>query len=185
MPPAPEPTRAQLDQIPFATIAVSIDGGPRGFVIPLADNGGYLDYADQTRRGIVMYGGLVTGTHGYGYNLSAVRHAIDDPVAEPVPLADWPTVVDRSYQFPRRDQKGYAITLRCHYQPVAREEVVIAEIIFDLTRVEETCANNTRTVTNTYWVEPETGFIWKSEQWIGPNQPQLTIEIVRPYRKGA
>ncbi|MEM9736470.1 MAG: YjbF family lipoprotein, partial [Pseudomonadota bacterium] len=76
--PAPEPvtvTRAQLNQIPFATISLAIQESPPAFVVPLADNGGYLTYMDQTRRGIVMQGGAVVGTLGFGIDLNGVRSA--------------------------------------------------------------------------------------------------------------
>ena len=176
-------TRAQLDQIPFATIAVSSEISPRAYVIPLADNGGYLSYVDESQRTLVLFGGLITGTYGLGLNLAGVKHAVDDPVANPTPVDSWPTAIDRSYQFPRRDQNGYSITVRCQFQQVASETIEIVELNFDLIRVQETCRNNVRTFTNTYWAEAATGRIWKSVQWIGPQQNQLTIEVIRPYQR--
>jgi len=54
----PELTRAQLNEIPFATIALTFGDGPRTFLVPLADNGGYLNYLGSGGRGLVMLGGL-------------------------------------------------------------------------------------------------------------------------------
>ena len=179
--PQPEMTRAQLDLIPFATIALSFDGGPRTFLVPLADNGGYLNYLDASRRGLVMLGGAVTATKALGQDLKAVRHHRGDPIARPTPLADWPLHLYRDYQFRQRDGAAYSITLSCVFERVARERVEIVEIGFDVVRVSETCTNAARSVTNTYWVEAETGFIWKSDQWLGPHLGQATVEIIRPY----
>jgi len=179
--PQPELTRAELDQIPYATIALSFEGGPRTFLVPLADNGGYLSYMDEGRHGLVMKGGAVTGTLGLGQDLKAVTHHISDPIAVAMPLEQWPGMVYRDYQFRQRDLGQYSVTMACVFQPLASERIEIVEIAFDVVRVAETCTNAARKVANTYWVEPDTGFIWKSEQWLGPHLPEATVEIIRPY----
>lgn len=179
--PAREMTRAELNQIPFATIALTIDGNPRAFVVPVADNAGYLVYQDPARRGVVMRGGLITATHGFGYDMDAVAHRRNDPVAEPTPLPEWPATVERSYAFSIRGIKQYEIGVACTYERGVREFVEIVELRFEVVRMVETCRNPQRTFVNTYWVAPESGFIWKSEQWIGPRLSPVTLEIIRPY----
>ena len=182
--PPPVFTRAQLNAVPFATIAVKDPEGNRAFVVPLADNGGYLVYQDALRRGIIMFGGLVTATQGLPFNLGAVRHAQDDPIAKQRPVAEWPGFVFRNYQFiGRGGARDFQITTSCTYQVIAREQIEIIELFFDTVRIAETCTNSARSFTNTYWADPETGFIWRSEQWIGPRQDQLNIEIIRPYSR--
>lgn len=178
--PAPERTRAELDEIPYATIAVTFEER-RAFLVPLADNEGYLDYRDSTSRGIRMLGGAVAGTEGLGEDLEAVRFASDDPVAHPAPLAEWPDELFRAYQFRKRERPQYSITLGCRYQRLARETVEIIELSYDLVRVSEICRNQRREVVNTYWVEEDTGFIWKSRQWLGPAIGEVRVEIIRPY----
>ncbi len=128
-----------------------------------------------------MLGGAVTGTQAFGKDLEGVLHDPRDPVAHPMPLAEWPGRVDRQYQFTVRDTGAYAVTLACVYDRVAAETIEIVEIGFDLVRISETCTNARRQVVNTYWVEADTGSIWKSEQWLGPDLGQVTIEIIRPY----
>jgi len=179
--PQPELTREQLNQIPSATIALSLGDGPRTFLVPLADNGGYLNYLDSGGHGLVMLNGAVTGTQALGKDLEAVRHHPDDPIANPTPVAGWPGSVYRDYQFAQRSGAEYSITLACVFERLARETIEIIEIDFDVVRISEVCTNARRQVTNTYWVEPETGFIWKSTQWLGPHLDQATIEIIRPY----
>jgi hypothetical protein len=177
----PELTRAQLDEIPFATIALTLGGGPRTFLVPLADNGGYLNYLDADGHGLVMLGGAVTGTQALGQDLEAVRHQPGDPVAYPTPLAGWPGRVWRDYQFAQRSGAEYSITLDCVFERLARETIDIVEINFEVVRISEVCTNARRQITNTYWVEAQTGFIWKSSQWLGPHLEPATIEIIRPY----
>ena len=181
-PPPPELTREALNQIPSATIALILGTeGPRTYLVPLADNGGYLTYLDSAGHGLVMFGGAVTGTQAFGKDLEAVRHDRRDPIAHPMPLTDWPAQIYRDYQYALRDGEDYSVTLSCVFDRVVAETVEIVEINFELVRIGETCTNARRQVVNTYWVEEDTGFIWKSVQWLGPSLGQVTVEIIRPY----
>jgi len=181
----PLPSRAQLDEVPYAMIALSRSDSPgTGFVTPIVDNDGYLVYQDASRRSVVMKGGLLAATLGFSYDLAAVKHQQDDPVAIPTPVASWPGTLYRNYQFTLQSRDDFEITVRCILEPVVRERIEIFELTYDLMRVQERCGNGRRTFTNTYWVEPETGFIWKSEQWVGPRVTPFTVEIIHPYSPG-
>ena len=180
---APKITRALLNQVPFATIAISTEdsGDAKSILVPLANNGGHLVYEDTLGGSFVIFGGLVTATHGLAKNLSAVKYGLDDPVAKPTPVSDWPDTVARNYQFARTNAKDYEISVVCVPRVAARERIEIFEILFTVVRIQETCTNPRRTFTNTYWVKEENGFIWKSEQWIGPEPGLVTVEIIRPF----
>lgn len=178
---APALTRAELNRIGSAVIAVAREDGPRAFLVPLSDNGGYLNYRDNAGNAVVMLGGAVSRTESLGRDLQAVRHHRLDPIAHQTPLADWPGRVPRDYQYAVRDLGSYNITLDCVFTSVARETIEIVELSYDLVRMSEICTNARRQVSNTYWVDAETGFVWKSEQWAGPSLGHLTVEIIRPY----
>lgn len=178
--PVPEVTRAQLNEVPFATIGVSFGQG-RSYIVPIADNEGYLDYRDNAGRSIRMHDGLVVATEGAGADLNAIRFAQDDPIANRSPLDEWPESVFREYQYKWRHGSQYGVTLACKYQRLAAETIEIVEIDFDVVRVVETCTNQKRQVVNTYWVEPADGFIWRSEQWLGPRIGSVEVDIIRPY----
>lgn len=177
-----EPTRAELERIRSAVIAVSRIDGPRAFVVPLARNGPFLTYLDANRRGLVFRGNALVATQGQAFDLEAVRFAPDDPIANPTPLLEWPERVDRVYEFHQRDIGPYIIALTCTFQRLGREEIEIVEREYALIRVIERCRNHRREVINTYWMEPDTGFAWKSRQWAGPDLPPFVIEIIRPFR---
>lgn len=179
-----EMTRAELNQIPYATISLSLGDNPRALVVPIADNGGYLVYQDTAQRGVVMRGGLITATHGFGYNLDSVAHRRDDPVVSPTPLPQWPASVERSYSFTLRGQIDYEIAVACAFERGVREFIEIVELRFEVVRMVETCTSPKRQFVNTYWADPDSGFIWKSVQWVGPRIPAMTVEIVRPYGSG-
>ena len=179
--PAPAMTRAELDRIPYATAAFSKAGGARVILVPVVDNGGYLNYRDPGGDSVIMFGGAISGSESLGFDLQAVQHHPRDPIAHQMPLADWPGRLSRVYEFLQRDLGRYVIALDCVYEPAVPEKIEIFELIFDLMRVNEVCTNAERQVINSYWVDVETGFIWKSEQWVGPQVGHVTVEIIRPY----
>jgi hypothetical protein len=177
----PELTRAELNKIPYATISVSADGGPRAYLVPLANNAGYLDYRDAASNSVRILGGAVAAFETTGYDLDAVRYDPADPIAYPRPLALWSASVWRQYQLSARHHNAYVISLKCVFQIQERKAIEIVEINFDLTRITEVCTNARRQVTNTYWIDQDTGFIWKSEQWLGPKIGHVSIELIRPF----
>lgn len=174
-------TRAAVERIPYAAIAISIGGGPRAVLAPIADNDGYLNHRDASGNALVMYGNAVAGTGSLGQDLLAVRFDRRDPIAHPTPLADWPGRLHREYQFAVRDLGVESVVLDCLLEAAGRETVEIVQIRYELLRVDEVCTDDSRQVTNRYWVEDDTGFVWKSEQWLGPALGRYTIEILRPY----
>ena len=179
--PSPKLTRAELNRIPFATIAVSSNGGQRAYLVPLADNGGYLDYRDAANNSVRMLGGAVAGFESAGYDLDGVLYDQNDPIAHKKPLSQWPAQIWREYQFAVRHFDPWIISLNCVFRPRGRETIEIAEVKVEVMRVDEVCNNARRQVTNIYWVEEESGFIWMSRQWLGPKIGEVLIEVIRPY----
>ena len=132
----------------------------------------------------VLTGGVVSSSDVVADSLPCVT--VSDEPSDTVwigtlPPAQWPGRVQRDYRYARRDLPSYRITLDCVFTRVARERIEIVEVSYDLVRMGETCTNADRQVENTYWVQEATGFVWKSEQWIGPETGHATIEVVRPY----
>lgn len=178
------PTRERLNQIRSALLALGIGDRDPVFIVPTAKNGPYLTYLDTGRRGLILQGGAISATVGLGHDLKGLKISKDDPVVYRTPLAEWPSVIKRVYQYRVRDGEDYIIGLTCQFSRGPHAVIEIYELFFETVQVTETCANAYRTVTNTHWVEPDTGFIWRSEQWVSPKLPDLTVEIVRPFNQG-
>lgn len=187
-PPLAMPTGAipadVLAQSTGPMIALTVPGAQR-IVLSAAPGAGaeYLNFQDQNRRGIRMREGAVSGTYGFGVDLLAVRFQREDPVAHPMPLAQWPGQVDREYQYRLRDLRNYSITLSCVFDRVIRENIEVIER-HETVRIVETCTNQRRSFENTYWVEPETGLIRRTQQWTGPAIRPVIVELLRPASEG-
>lgn len=173
-------TRAQLDEIPFATILVGRPGSSvRAALFASASNDGYVTYRNAARQSVTLRGGQVTATHGLIADLAGYR---SDPEADPVVArrrpSQWPAEIVRAYR--DRDAAGrlFSRTAVCRPEILGLSRIEIVERSFDLVLIEETCATPFRQFVNRYWVEPSTGFIRRSEQWAGLSGP-LIVEVVR------
>ena len=178
--PRREPTRAELDQIQAAMIGLDYAGTGPVYMAALAANGDYVTYQDQGRRGVVLRGGGIAGTLGLGDDLYAVKYALDDPVAHRTPTERWPSQVTRSYQYRVRDLEDYVITVACSLELLGYTQYEIVEIELGVAKFRERCSNAAREFENTYWADTS-GYIWASDQWLGPNLERATVEVVRPY----
>ncbi|MEL6220924.1 MAG: YjbF family lipoprotein [Pseudomonadota bacterium] len=179
--PAPQSTRAELEATGAAIIGVAAESQAKGYAAAVADNDGYVTYQDGAGRALVLLGGAIARTHGYGQDLLATRYSREDPVAHPRPIDTWPGQVTREHQFRVRGGDGYQIVFTCLYARGPRTQIEVLGKRHTVVVVEERCANRSRSVINTYWVGPENGRIWRSEQWIGPYVQPLTLDTVVPY----
>lgn len=185
-PPPPLPTRAQLDKINAALLSIQFKDDPAtGFIGAINRTfDGYVTYQDKTRRSIIVRGALVTGLQGFKYDLSAIKTQANDPVVNQTPVDSWPKSVFRSYQFTLQSAADYQISVKCEITRLAPEQIIVFEKRYDVTRMQEVCTNERRQFINTHWADSETGFIWRSEQWLGPNLRPATISVVNPFRDG-
>ncbi|MEM1314586.1 MAG: YjbF family lipoprotein, partial [Pseudomonadota bacterium] len=167
--PPPEITRAALDEIRFATILIGRPGTEaRGALFAGAVNDGYVTYVNAQRQSVTLRGGQVTATHGLFGDLAGYRSDPEvDPVVSPRPPEAWPDEVVRVYR--DRDDLGnvFSRALICRPTVVGPERIEIVERVYDLVRIDEPCAGPSRRIENRYWVDPATGFVWRSRQWAG------------------
>ena len=180
--PQPLPSRAQLDAVGRPILAISREDSPAvGFVVAVAQNtGGYVTFQDQARRSVILRGGQLSGTQGFGYDLSAIKVQRNDPIVFQTPVAAWPKTLVRNYQFSLQHTSDFQVSVTCILNVVAREEIVIFDTPFETTRIQEDCNNDRRRFRNVYWADATTGFIWRSKQWIGPKVSAMTLEVVTP-----
>ncbi|MFO7855789.1 MAG: YjbF family lipoprotein [Paracoccaceae bacterium] len=182
-PPPPQPTRAEIDAIGFATIAARFtDDGPRAFLVAAAATEDYVTYSAADRRNLILHGAAVSSIRGVGSGL--VSHAAGpgpDPLVTRMPLEAWPSRLVRTWRFSDGLGRETVRAAECRPRAAEEERVEILERRYDLVRVEERCTTSTGSFVNLHWVEPESGFVWKTRQWIGERTPPVRIEILTPF----
>lgn len=182
-PPPVQPTRDEIEAQGFATVAARFtDEGPRAFLVAAAAADGYVTYSAADRRNLILHGAAVTSIRGVGSGL--MSHAAGpgpDPLVTPMPPEAWPSRLVRSWRFSDALGRETVRAAECRPRAVEAESVEILGRRHDLVRVEERCTTSTGSFVNLHWVEPGSGFVWKTRQWIGERTPPVRIEIIVPF----
>lgn len=178
--PADQPpvTRAQVDASPYAAILAKATGGRTAYVVLHGTVGDRQTWLGADRAVLVTEHGRLVATA----NLPAGQ-LVDTWFGQPDPLAGPAEAIDgaaawRVMDLQPGDHFGYR--LDCTFAVTGRGPVVILERQYELAAVEERCrGSDGRSVVNRFWVDPRTGFVWKSDQWAGPGE-RIRIEVVKP-----
>lgn len=176
-------TRAAVEATGLAMIRARLvsDAAP-SLLAAQSDNGGYVTYATQLNQTLTLRGALITASRGLGHDLLSVEASASDPLVRATPLDRWPSSVTRVYRFPDlRLPGGKAITVRCTYVFGDPDTVTIVEVTHQGRQVGETCRGEDVEFQNLLLADAETGFVWRSLQWLGPRQGVIDMEVIEPY----
>ncbi len=129
----------------------------------------------RTDAGFVVAtdGARVVATAGLREMLAATRFDGPDPLQNPQALLGRAAPARRLVDLMTADRDpagmrfGVEIECRLRAQPTTDPAVLL---------VEEGCRGPGGRFTNRFWVEAEGGAVLRSEQWIGPRLPLLTLE---------
>lgn len=178
--PAATLTRAQIEALGVALIRVRETLIPEtNLLIALRKSGPQVTYVLRAERRLILHGGLIQSTHGFGDNLEPIAVTQSDPIAYPRPLRAWPESVTRTYTVSDRGP-GRPVMVRCRFMRGASGAIEIVERKVNVQTVQETCKGSDLEFTNRHFVDKTTGAIWRSQQWTGPQQGMLIYEVLEP-----
>ncbi len=144
----------------------------QALVVEIAQNRGVTTYSSEDDRTISLRDGVLVATRGLGDDLMAASAQRPD------------TRVSAGGSYPRQygllDGNDQAVRLdaTCSVTARAAESVEIVQIIYETTRIDESCEANGRRFDNSYWVD-RGGQIRKSRQWVSPTIGSIVIEDLR------
>jgi hypothetical protein len=173
-------TRDQAAAISFASMGYSLDGGNQAMLILATDNGGELLWTSSARVVIVTRGGRVVRTLGLDHDLSGLSGRNNTP---PPPLAaavQAPFASTRLEDFPELGL--YGVEVSCRARMVGRQSIQILGQAVSTIRVDESCRSNRPewSFTDNFWVDSESGLVWRSRQHVHPRGGTVETEIFRP-----
>ena len=184
-PPAPS-AQAAAAALPDEVAAIRVEVPSVGLTeiaIAISKSGDRVTYLGTNNRSMVIRGGLVSSTHGFGYDMAPVAVAADDPIVRPRPVADWPARITRQYQTVGTGPTGVVTTVTCSYSSLGAQQVDLPAAPASLVRMQEACEGDGQRFRNLYDVEPGTGRIWQSGQWTGPLQGAMEIQVLEPLEE--
>lgn len=173
-------TRAEVAASGLAMLRVQETLEPRrGLIVAFRPGLGNVVWTGDGRR-MVMTGGLIQLTYGYGDNLEGVRPGPNDPVAFPRPLARWPASYTRGYVLSDRGP-GTETAVTCRPRPGPESTLDILGQQVAVQQVVERCrsADGDVAFVNAHFIDAK-GAIWQSAQWTGPRQGTLAYEVLEP-----
>ncbi len=182
----PETTygRADVRAIPFATLGIAFGRQARTIVALESVQGRDHRWVTADPYVLVTRGGRVVSTAGLPANLSASRFPEPDPVDGRLHRLTGPMETVRLIDL--TENRIFDQRVRCTLRPRGTDTITILGIERDLLRVTERC--KARRIhwrfTNTYWVDADTGRVWRSRQHLHPAIPALTVDVLRPAREG-
>jgi hypothetical protein len=148
-------------------------------------NGGYVTYVSALRQEVTLHGAAqITGTRGLGTDLVSAWSSTPDPLSRPIQPSRWPSRVKRVYELPGEGPQGQIETFECSFERGEPAEMTILQIRYQGVQISETCAGPSGQFENLHFVDPSSGTIWRSLQWVGPKMELLDLQILEPYTGG-
>ena len=172
-------TRDQAAAIPYASLGYSLDGGNQTMLVLATDTNGELLWTSPSRVVVVTRDGRIIRTVGLAHDLTALTSP-GGPPPSPAAALLRPFTSTRQEDFPELGYYGVAVA--CQARLVGAQKIVILGQGIDTRRVDETCRSEKPewAFTDSFWVDPDNGMVWRSIQHIHPKAGTIEIEIFRP-----
>ncbi|MEX2644468.1 MAG: YjbF family lipoprotein [Acetobacterales bacterium] len=176
-----EVSRAQVAQIPYATILAKIGRGPQSLLVLGRIDALDLHWISADRNVFVTREGRLVKTVGLPANLVHTRLAGPDPLttgaavraSEAAGLVRYVDVMPGNY---------FDAGVAARYEPVGEERIEILELQYDCIVVRE--RNEVPIMDwsheNRFWIDTDSGFVWRSLQHFAPGTPPVEINITKP-----
>jgi len=173
-------TREQAAAIPYASLGYTLDGGNQGLLVLATDSGGDLLWTSAAHIVIVTREGRIVRTVGLGHDLSGVTSRDEKGLPPPAAAVQAPFASTRLEDFP--EQGLYGVRLSCRAKLAGRQSVKILGQVIATLRVDEACSsrNPDWSFTDNFWVDKDSGFVWRARQHVQPQGALVETEIFRP-----
>ena len=172
-------TRAQIAQIPAASIAVSVGADDPQLMLLTDVSGNVHQWAGAGHRVLETRGGRITKTGGFGHDLANTTEITADPAQAAILLADQEHC-DRALDF--TDSNGMDCEALSVFRVEGPETLVILGAKISTLRIVEHVRVKALSWRhkNTFWAEMTTGYVWRSRQHTHPSLDPLTLTTMRP-----
>ncbi|HWL81046.1 MAG TPA: YjbF family lipoprotein [Roseomonas sp.] len=176
-PPEAEPDPPQTAmRPPEGTPSIRLSwGGSRALALLIQQNGENRLWRSAGGLAVATDGARIVATAGLREWIASTRLDGPDPLDEPLALVGQSTPLRRQVDLMRGDRSPdnmrFGLALTCRLTASAEGAAVL---------VQEHCRRRGgSSFTNRYWADPQTGGIYRSEQWVG-EAGMMRLEVVTP-----
>lgn len=173
-------TEAQAAAIPYASIGYRVNDGPEQLLVLATDTGGEQLWTSASHLVLVTRGGRIVRTVGLAHDVSSVISENEQQFAALVQATDHVIRSVRLEDFP--DVGAYGVQISCVTSLKGLQTIVILGRGVTTRRVDENCQSPLLawSFTDNYWVDPQSGLVWRSIQHLSPKNEKIEVEILRP-----
>lgn len=175
----------QIENLRYATLGIRIGPNPPAVLVLSTADGDKLRWVSADRVIFVTNGGWLMQTQGLPRDLAATRWIGDqpqDPLRGFIQTGTLPARgVYREIDLLRADEKGIAVESSFELRP--DEVIEIQGQQHACRRVDEIAdMRSWRWKTrNSFWIDPQSGRIWRSIQQYCPEIPPMRLEVLKPF----
>ena len=168
-----------IEQLPYSSMKVKIGKGPGGLAILESMNEDKETWVTSDEIFLIIKGGRIIGSYGL-VETNLVDYRSKDPnfkVFIDSKQKEFTSYRVLSYDNPEALNVRFKVITT--YKGV--EQITILNYARELVLIEETIENdylNWKT-TNKFWVDKDSGFVWKSIQTYAPNLPNFKLEVTK------
>ena len=173
--------RATVEANPFASMGFRYGNSPQALITLAQSQDGRLFWVSRDGLTIVTEHGRIIRTVGFPVNLTGGKSTTKDPLSLPH-FTDW-----SEYPFFRildfKDDLGHGHRMKCSLKDLGTEDITILGRTFTARKFSEPCQVPTLkwSFENTHWLDANTGFVWRTRQWISPGvKKPIELEVLRP-----
>ena len=168
-----------IEQLPYSSMKVKIGKGPGGLAILESMNEDKETWVTSDEIFLIIKGGRIIGSYGL-VETNLVDYQSKDPNFKL--FIDSKQKEFTSYRVLSYDNpEALNVRLKVITTYKGVEQITILNYARELVLIEETIQNdylNWKT-TNKFWVDKDSGFVWKSIQTYAPNLPNFKLEVTK------
>lgn len=169
-------SRAEVARIPYASVAVRLGNGPQVLLVLGREDNARLDWISAKHEVVVTRRGRVVETYGLPEDLKQTEFLAPDPLGRPLVAGmECVRTIDLA-------PSGWAgVVVRSRFREVGGTDLDILGSRIP-TRIWDEAGSAPQLAwrfTNRYWVDPASGFVWRSRQQTTPGLPSLDILVLR------
>jgi hypothetical protein len=129
---------------------------------------------------LVTRDGRLVRTVGLPDNIASVTPSLTGALIPPSQVLKSAFTSIRSADLP--DEHRYSVAISCKTVSMGHATITILGKAMDTVRADEACESSALgwTFRDSYWVDPQSGFVWRSIQHLTPKGETLETEVLRP-----
>jgi hypothetical protein len=170
------PSAEQIDAIPYAQLLLRSPEISGVLVLGYDDQGRQAWMAGHEAVYYLEKNGLISGMSALGRS-SSIQIKGNNPFDDLASVQN-PVKLQRRYDW--MPGYHYGVSVNGELRRTGTETITLPNRTLNVVRYEESLKGPGISVTNIYWADPLTGFIWKSRQYLAPDYA-VEIEQLKPY----